>query len=236
MKHQRDERKPKIVVFTGAGISAESGIQTFRDSNGLWHEHRIEDVATPEGFAADPALVLEFYNQRRQNVLNARPNAAHLALARLEACFEVVIVTQNIDDLHERAGSSQVIHLHGEILKGQSSADADLVVPLRRPTIELGEAAPDGSQLRPHVVWFGEQVLHLDAAAHHFTQAHKVLTIGTSLSVFPAAALVEYSPIEAEKLLIAFEVQRVPAEFQYLQGKATELVPPIVSHWMEGCA
>lgn len=174
----------------------------------------------------------EFYNQRRANVLQAQPNAAHRALVELEQRYDVVIITQNIDDLHERAGSSHVIHLHGEILKGQSSRDASLVVPLDKPLIEMGDLAPDGSQLRPHVVWFGEAVLHLQASAAHFAQAAKVLTVGTSLSVFPAAALVHEAPLDAEKVLVAFDVQRVPPDCRYIQGKATEVVPDLVKRWL----
>ncbi|RMX01514.1 NAD-dependent deacylase [Allofranklinella schreckenbergeri] len=221
-----------IVVFTGAGISAESGLRTFRDMDGYWNEHRIEDVATPEGYAANPALVLEFYNQRRREVRQAQPNAAHLAIAQLQQRHRVTVITQNIDDLHERAGSRNVIHVHGEITKGQSSVDDTLIVPLQGADIALGDLAPDGSQLRPHVVWFGEAVLRLDEALEAICQADRVLVVGTSLSVFPVAALVQEAPAHAEKVLIALEMQRTPAHYHFLQGRATDLVPPLVAQWL----
>ncbi|RMX07762.1 NAD-dependent deacylase [Corticibacter populi] len=221
-----------IIVFTGAGISAESGLKTFRDMGGYWHEHRIEDVATPEGFSANPQLVLDFYNQRRREVLAAQPNAAHRAIAALEERFTVSVITQNIDDLHERAGSSRVIHLHGELLKGQSSRDASLVLPLQKPEILPGELAPDGSQMRPHVVWFGEAVLRLDEAAEAFAQADKVLVVGTSLSVFPAAGLLQYTPDDAERVLVALDVQRRPEGFAFWRTNATEAVPRLVGQWL----
>lgn len=224
--------RPRIVVFSGAGISAESGLRTFRDFDGYWHEYRIDEVATPEGFAANPALVLRFYNQRRHEVLAARPNAAHHAIAQLERDYEVTVVTQNIDDLHERAGSSNVIHVHGEIIKGQSSINADLVVPLAKPDIEPGDLAPDGSQLRPHVVWFGEPVLRLDEATEAIRSADKMLVVGTSLSVFPVAGLVREAPPHAEKVLIALDVAHPPQDYQFLAGRATELVPPLVQRWL----
>ncbi|PAT37464.1 SIR2 family NAD-dependent protein deacylase [Vandammella animalimorsus] len=228
--------KQHIVVFSGAGISAESGLRTFRDFDGYWHEYRIDEVATPEGYAANPALVLEFYNLRRREVRAAQPNAAHLALAQLQQRYEVTVITQNIDDLHERAGSARVIHVHGEITKGQSSRDSQLVVPLSKPDITLGELAPDGSQLRPHVVWFGEAVLCLDEALQAMASADKVLVVGTSLSVFPVAALVQEAPPHAEKILIALDVQQAPPHYQFRPGRATELVPPLVQRWLQQAA
>lgn len=221
-----------IVVFTSAGISAESGLRTFRDMDGLWHAHRIEDVATPEGFAADPALVLDFYNQRRREALQAQPNAAHLAIARLQQRHRVTVITQNIDDLHERAGSSNVIHVHGEITKGQSSLDPTWVTALAGADIVLGDCAPDGSQLRPHVVWFGEAVLRLDEALEAIGQADRVLVVGTSLSVFPVAGLVQEAPPHAEKVLVALERPRMPASYRFVQGRATDEVPALVAQWM----
>lgn len=188
----------RIVFFTGAGISAESGLRTFRDSDGLWEEYRIEDVATPEAFRRDPALVLHFYDLRRAQVLAARPNPAHLAISALERVtdrhgeprFQVDVITQNIDDLHERAGSSRVLHLHGEIRKARSTADAAMVVPLNGPHLRLGDRCPLGSQLRPHIVWFGEEVPLLPQAAAIAAQADVFVVVGSSLQVYPAAGLV----------------------------------------------
>jgi NAD-dependent deacetylase len=184
------ERK-KLVFLTGAGISAESGIRTFRASDGLWNGHRIEDVATPRGWEKAPANVLAFYNQRRAEVLAASPNAGHLACAELEMDFEVTVVTQNIDDLHERADSPRVFHLHGEILKGQSSKNSNLVFPLEGPIIRIGDKSPDGSQVRPHVVWFEEPVLRMKEATKAARDADVFVVCGTSLAVFPAAGLAQ---------------------------------------------
>ena len=179
-----------LVFFTGAGISAESGLRTFRDSDGLWEEYKIEDVATPEAFARDPGLVLHFYNQRREQVLNARPNAAHRTIAELEEQFDVHVVTQNIDDLHERAGSSHVVHLHGEIRKARSTKDPRSVTEINGPTLLLGDRCSLGSQLRPHIVWFGEEVPMLDKAAEIIEQADVLVVVGSSLQVYPAASLI----------------------------------------------
>ena len=179
-----------LVVLTGAGISAESGLGTFRDQGGIWEHHRLEEVATPEAFVADPARVLAFYNERRRQVLAARPNAAHRALAELERRFRVTVITQNVDDLHERAGSSRVLHLHGEILKARSSADPSLVYP-RTGDILPGETCERGSPLRPAVVWFGEEVPMMDRAMAEAATADHLLVVGTSLQVYPAASLVQ---------------------------------------------
>lgn len=181
--------KKKLAVLSGAGISAESGLQTFRDHNGLWMGHRVEDVATPEAFERDPALVMEFYNQRRRNVLESRPNHAHLKLAELDALMDVQIITQNVDDLHERAGSKHILHLHGEILKKRSTGSSELVEPVRMD-MAVGESAPDGGIWRPHIVWFGEPVPMMEKAAEIVGQADALLIIGTSLQVYPAAGLV----------------------------------------------
>lgn len=183
-----------IVFFTGAGISAESGLRTFRDSDGLWEEYRIEDVATPEAFARDPALVLHFYNLRREQVLQAEPNTAHRAIADLERQFHVEVVTQNIDDLHERAGSSRVLHLHGEIRKARSTRDPRLVTPINGPHLSLGDRCAVGSQLRPHIVWFGEEVPMLGEAAAVVSKADVLVVVGSSLQVYPAAGLVHVAP------------------------------------------
>jgi NAD-dependent deacetylase len=181
-------------VFSGAGISAESGLRTFRDSDGLWEEYRIEDVATPEAWRRDPQRVLHFYDLRRAQVLEARPNAAHRAIRSLEAAFRVDVVTQNIDDLHERAGSQQVLHLHGEILKARSTADPGIVLPIEGPTLPWGVKCPRGSQLRPHIVWFGEEVPLMREAATIIAQADILIVVGTSLQVYPAAGLIHLVP------------------------------------------
>lgn len=182
---------PKLVILSGAGISAESGIKTFRDSNGLWENYRIEDVATPLAWKKNPQLVLDFYNQRRLNVLNAQPNSAHFGLASFEKKFEVFIITQNIDDLHERAGSTNVMHLHGEILKMRSERNKKLIYPITK-NIEIGDMAEDGAQLRPHIVWFEEEVPMIEAAIPIVEQADIFVVIGTSLAVNPAAGLINF--------------------------------------------
>lgn len=194
--------KKKIVVFTGAGISAESGLQTFRDGDGLWEDHHIEDVCTPEAWSRQPELVQAFYNARREAVIKAQPNAAHHALARLSAAMEVLIITQNIDDLHERAGSDHVLHLHGQVRRSQSSIDASLTYPIEGPELAMGQRCDLGSQLRPHVVFFGEAVPNMDAAIHLAKQADILLVVGTSLSVYPAANLIYEVPTQAQKVLI----------------------------------
>lgn len=182
----------KIVVLTGAGISAESGIRTFRDADGLWEEHRIEEVATPEGWAANPELVLRFYNQRRAQLFDVQPNAGHEALVALEKHFEVHVVTQNVDDLHERAGSSRVLHLHGELRKVRSDRYEHLVYSCETD-IQLGDTCERGFQLRPHIVWFGESVPMLGPAAELAEEADIFLIVGTSLQVYPAASLMVYA-------------------------------------------
>jgi len=184
--------KKKIVVLTGAGISAESGIKTFRDSDGLWENHRIEDVATPEGWAANPELVLQFYNQRRAQLFDVQPNEGHKALAALEKNFDVHIVTQNVDDLHERAGSTRVLHLHGELRRSRSERYADLVYPCEGD-IKRGDKCERGFQLRPHIVWFGEAVPMLEPAAALAARADIFIIVGTSLQVYPAASLMVYA-------------------------------------------
>lgn len=186
----------KIAVLTGAGVSAESGIKTFRDSDGLWEGHNVMEVASPEGFANNPAAVLEFYNQRRQQLLTVQPNAAHKALVDLEKKHEVTIITQNVDDLHERAGSTNVIHLHGELLKVRSTGDKNLVMKWKED-LNLGYLCEKGHQLRPHIVWFGEMVPLLDTAATIVEEADILIIIGTSMQVYPAAGLMQYSKPEA---------------------------------------
>ena len=183
--------KKKLVVLTGAGISAESGLKTFRDSDGLWEGFNIEDVATPRAWKKDPKLVLEFYNYRRKNVAEANPNAAHIGLAELEKHFDVTIITQNIDDLHERAGSTNIIHLHGEIFKMRSEWNEELIYPIK-DDINIGDTAEDGAQLRPHIVWFEESVPKMDEAVPVVMSADIFVVVGTSLVVYPAAGLVNY--------------------------------------------
>jgi len=180
-----------LVVFSGAGISAESGLKTFRDSDGLWEQYNITDVATPEAWEKDRELVLEFYNERRVQVIKAEPNDAHHTLKELEDHFDVHIITQNIDDLHERAGSSKVLHLHGEIIKARSSVDSSLLYDIENGSIELGDKCEKGSQLRPHVVWFGEAVPEMENAASIVANADLLMVIGSSLNVYPAAGLVQ---------------------------------------------
>lgn len=193
--------KKRLVVLTGAGISAESGLKTFRDSDGLWENYRIEDVATPRAWKRDPELVLNFYNMRRKGVLEAQPNAAHFGLASLEEIFDVHIITQNIDDLHERAGSTNVMHLHGEILKMRSEKTPSLIYPIH-DDISLGDKAEDGAQLRPHIVWFEEEVPMIAEAIPVMQLADIFVLIGTSLAVYPAAGLVDYIAPEVEKYVL----------------------------------
>lgn len=181
----------KIVVLTGAGVSAESGIATFRASDGLWENHRVEDVASPEGFASNPELVLDFYNQRRAQIHTVTPNEGHKIIAALEAEYDVTVVTQNIDDLHERAGSTDIIHLHGEILKARP-VDSHATVDWTGD-IKLGDVDERGVQLRPHIVWFGEQVPMLEKAAQVVSTADLIIIVGTSMQVYPAAGLVSYA-------------------------------------------
>lgn len=179
----------KLVILSGAGISAESGLKTFRDDDGLWNGHRIEDVATPEAWERDPAAVLQFYNERRSGLLQAEPNEAHRGLVNLEKNYEVHIVTQNVDDLHERAGSKRVLHLHGELLKMRSCLNPQLVYETREDIV-LGQLADDGAQLRPDIVWFGEPVPRIEEAADIVSEADLFVIIGTSLQVYPAAGLI----------------------------------------------
>ena len=186
--------KKKLVVFTGAGISAESGIKTFRDAGGLWEEYRIEQVATFEAWCNNQDLVLDFYNKRRKQVMEAKPNAAHLLVAELQKKFDVQVITQNVDDLHERAGSKKVLHLHGEIMKARSTVDPELVYPLKTFEIKRGDVCEKGSQLRPHIVWFGEMVPEMEKANQMASHAEFFVVIGTSLNVYPAAGVINFVP------------------------------------------
>ncbi|MFZ6052206.1 SIR2 family NAD-dependent protein deacylase [Halocola ammonii] len=194
--------KKKLVVLSGAGISAESGIPVFRGAGGLWEGYRLEEVATPEAWARDRELVLRFYNERRKVALQAEPNRGHEVLAELEDYFDVTVITQNIDNLHERAGSSDVVHLHGEIAKSQSSEDPNLVYDIDGWELKMGECCERGSQLRPHVVWFGEPVPMIEKAAEISAEADIYIVVGTSLQVYPAAGLVTMAPAEIPKFLV----------------------------------
>lgn len=202
--------RQKLVVLSGAGMSAESGIGVFRGAGGLWEGHRAEDVATPGAWERDPQLVLRFYNERRKQIINAEPNAGHKALAQLETDFDVHIVTQNIDDLHERAGSQNVLHLHGEIMKARSTAHPELLYDLDHWEMKWGDRCERGAQLRPHVVWFGEEVPMIEPAAQTVSDADIVVIVGTSLLVYPAAGLLHYAPSDAKLFCIDPEMPSLP--------------------------
>ncbi len=191
-----------IVVLTGAGISAESGLKTFRDNDGLWENYNVYDVATPEAWRANPTLVQEFYNQRRKQCIAAQPNIGHLALIELEKDFNVQIITQNIDDLHEKAGSTTILHLHGEITKSRSSIDPHLIYEVEGWELKMGEKCEKGSQLRPHIVWFGEMVPAIETAQNMVKKADYLLVVGTSLNVYPAAGLLYYANSNCKIILI----------------------------------
>ncbi len=223
--------KKNLVVLTGAGISAESGLKTFRDSDGLWEGYNIEDVATPGAWKRNPQLVLEFYNFRRKNVMEAQPNSAHYALAQLEDLFDVTIITQNIDDLHERAGSTRIVHLHGEILKMRSERNEDLIYDIRED-IRLGDTAADGAQLRPHIVWFEEPVPLIETAAELVHAADLFVVVGTSLVVYPAAGLVTVADPSIPKFIVD---KRIPAvsgigQLTAIEKPATEGMQELMEH------
>lgn len=233
-----NENRKKIVVLSGAGISAESGIQTFRDSDGLWENYRVEDVCTPEALARDPELVIGFYNQRLAQVLKAKPNPGHTALVELEQKYDVRIVTQNIDDLHERAGSSNVLHLHGDIRKKRSQVDPDDIediIPLEKG-IQMGDLDRYGKQFRPHIVFFGEAVPNIEPAAKLVEEADIVLIIGTSLNVYPAAGLMYYARPDAKIYYIdpkAESAKGLDKRVVCIAGKAGTAVPEMVRQLME---
>jgi NAD-dependent deacetylase len=229
-----DNRK-RLVVLSGAGVSAESGISTFRDSGGLWEGHAVMEVASPEGWRKNPALVQEFYNQRRKQAQACQPNQAHSILASLEEFFEVKIITQNVDSLHEKAGSSHVIHLHGELNKAQSSIDPNLVYDLDHWEIKMGACCEKGSQLRPNVVWFGEPVPMMTPAIRLAQKADFFLVIGTSLQVYPAAGLVDYVPNHAEIFVVdpkAIEF-RMNNRVKVFEDIATVGMQKVKEHLME---
>jgi NAD-dependent deacetylase len=226
----------KIVVLTGAGISAESGIQTFRDGDSLWKKYRFEDLATPEAWNRDPELVLEFYNWRRKKVWEAEPNAGHLALVKLEQKFDVQIITQNVDDLHERAGSKNVLHLHGELKKARSTVDPNLVYELKTCELKMGDKCEKGSQLRPHIVWFGEPVPMIEPAKNIVSKADIFLIIGTSMVVYPAASLVIYVLPDKPKYYIdpkAFPVGGI-SNLNVIKKTAGDGIPELVEQLMKG--
>ena len=222
----------KIVVFTGAGVSAESGIKTFRDSGGLWEEYDISEVATPQGFEKNPSLVLDFYNQRRRQVMNASPNAAHTSLVQLEKKYNVQVITQNIDDLHERAGSKKVMHLHGEIMKAQSTRYPNSIHSVSNGEIKIGDMCPQGFQLRPYIVWFGEMVPMMVPAIDAVSDCDLLIVIGTSLDVYPAAGLVNYAPGQSKKYLVDPKARRLPyiLNLEIIEKNASQGVPELVHH------
>jgi len=226
-----NQQATKIVIISGAGISAESGLATFRDPDGLWQQYALEDLATPQAFARNPALVHRFYNSRRIQAAKAEPNAAHLAIAKLEQAFNVVVVTQNVDDLHERAGSSKVLHLHGKLNEARSSKNPNLIEVIGQRELKVGELAADGSALRPNIVWFGEDVPAMQPAIREIQSADKILVVGTSLQVYPAASLLFYARDDAEKVLINLEATDTDAGYQFIQGKAATEVPKLLDKW-----
>jgi len=215
--------KKKLIVLTGAGISAESGLKTFRDSDGLWEGYDIQEVATPGGWKKNPVLVLDFYNMRRKNVRDVKPNMAHEGLAQMEKYFDVQIITQNIDDLHERAGSKKVLHLHGEIFKMRSEWDEDLIYPVR-DDIRIGDTAEDGAQLRPDIVWFEEPVPLITEASRLVREADIFVIIGTSLAVYPAAGLIHVANRQIPKYIVDKNIPMTPGiqNLHCIQKKATE--------------
>ncbi|WP_300798136.1 Sir2 family NAD-dependent protein deacetylase [uncultured Alistipes sp.] len=220
----------RIVVFTGAGMSADSGIATFRDADGLWANYRIEEVCTPEALARNRALVIEFYNMRRREVLAARPNAGHLAIAGLERDFDVEVVTQNVDDLHERAGSTHVTHLHGELRKLRSMRNPDVIVPIEGWEQKLDATGPDGALLRPHIVFFGESVPMFERAAEIAARADAMVVVGTSLAVYPAASLVRYARPEVPIYLVDPgnpDVSGIRNPLTVIRKRAAEGVPEL---------
>ena len=223
----------KIVILTGAGISAESGISTFRDSDGLWENYNVEDVATHEAYIRNPELVLNFYNERRRQLFEAKPNEGHRQLVRLEAYYDVQIVTQNIDNLHEQAGSSNVLHLHGELTKARSDRDDNLIIEIGDRDIHLGDKAPDGAQLRPHIVWFGEAVPNIELASLMCEQADYFVVVGTSMNVYPAAGLIHYVPRQSPCYLVDPKAVAISRPITVIQEKAGTGVKKVVDELIE---
>ncbi|MFM8243305.1 MAG: SIR2 family NAD-dependent protein deacylase [Crocinitomicaceae bacterium] len=221
--------KKKLVVFSGAGMSAESGISTFRDSGGLWEKYKIEEVATPEAWRRNPDLVTDFYNQRRKQILESAPNLAHIQLVKWEESFETIVITQNIDDLHERAGSHNVLHLHGNIRMAKSSGpnQEKKYYPVNGWELKISDVCDDGYRLRPHVVWFGEDVPGYQQAAEIIASADVLLVIGTSLQVYPAAGLIHEASSNCRKIIVDPHVNefKIPSFFEQYQGSAVEVLP-----------
>ena len=220
-----------IVVFSGAGISAESGLGTFRDSGGLWDKYKIEDVATPQAFKKNPELVLEFYNIRRRQLLSSSPNSAHYALNKLQDNFNLQIITQNIDDLHERSGTKNVLHLHGHLRQSKSTLD-EMVYQIEGSELILGDLCPNGAQLRPNVVWFGESVPMMEKAIEIVKKAHLFIIIGTSLNVYPAASLIHYTTSSCEKYIIDPNAEHVE-DIKVIRELASVSVPKLVDQILE---
>ena len=220
----------RITILTGAGISAESGLKTFRDGDGLWNTYRMEELATPEAWESDPVLVMEFYNWRRKQLYEVQPNPAHFALAKLENHFDVQIITQNVDDLHERAGSTKVLHLHGELKKVRSTVDPDLVYELKGWELKIGDLCEKGSQLRPHIVWFGEEVPNIALASEMVREADIFIVVGTSLKVYPAAGLLYHVPSGFPKYLVdpSAEPEMHVQDLKIIREKASNGVPDLV--------
>jgi NAD-dependent deacetylase len=226
----------RIIVLTGAGISAESGISTFRDSGGLWEQHRVEDVATYEGWLKNRKLVLDFYNRRRKQLYEVAPNAGHRELVRLEQAFSVHIITQNVDDLHERAGSKNVLHLHGELKKARSSVDENCIVDIDGWELNEGMRCPKGSQLRPHIVWFGEAVPMIEPAVELCSQADCLIVVGTSLNVYPAAGLINYIPRKTPVYLVdPNDVQTQATDVIYIKEPASTGLKKVVDLLLDKC-
>ena len=222
----------KVVVLSGSGLSAESGLPTFRDAAGLWRQHSWQELASPEGWRANPSLVLEFYNERRAKAWAAQPNAAHLAIASLEQKYDVVVLTQNVDGLHERAGSTNVLHVHGELAFARGTGPSRKRYRIDGRPIELGQRCDEGTQLRPDIVWFGEETQHMAEALDHVMAADRILVVGTSLTIYPAAGLVDAARKDAVKVLNALEMDEVPHGFDFQPGPATRVLPRIIGDWL----
>ncbi len=226
--------KKKIVILSGAGISAESGIKTFRDADGLWEGHEVMQVASPQGWNRDQNLVLDFYNQRRKQALSAKPNKGHEIIAELETNFNVVVITQNVDNLHEKAGSSNVIHLHGELFKAQSCANPDLIYDIEGWELKHGDCCELGAQLRPAIIWFGEPVPLMDVAIKQTQSADILIVVGTSLQVYPAAGLLEYAAEEIPKYIIDPKMPKInPRANLYLIEKGGGEGMQQVKKWLQ---
>lgn len=228
----------KIVVFTGAGVSADSGLSTFRDADGLWANYRIEDVCTPEALKRNRALVVEFYNKRRKELLSVEPNPAHYAIAELEKYFDVEVVTQNVDNLHERAGSSRVTHLHGELMKLRSERNQELIVPIEGWEQTLEERAEDGALLRPHIVFFGESVPMFDRATQIAAEADVMIVVGTSLAVYPAAMLVRYAKSGVPIYVVDSgnpDVSMIRNPLTHIKARAADGMPELVKQLVDEC-